>query len=332
MLNRDTSFKFCIAPMMEWTDRHYRYFIRLISPHIRLYSEMLTADAVRFGDKDFLLSFDPKEHPIALQLGGSHPQNLAEAAVIGEAYGYDEINLNIGCPSDRVQSGRFGACLMKEPKLVAECVDSIRQKVNIEVSIKCRIGVDDQDSDIALFDLVQQSADVGCRVFIIHARKAWLKGLSPKENRDVPPLDYDLVYKLKQNYPDLTIIINGGINNLEAVETHLPFVDGVMIGRQAYKNPYMLSMVGQNFFDDKTLPLSREEVLEKLIPYAENMLHAGGKLHHLTKHLMGLYQGQSGGALWRRFLSEHATPADAKIDVLKYALAERNNRKDIIKV
>ena len=312
--------RFCIAPMMDWTDRHDRYFLRLLSKRSRLYSEMVTADAVRHGDRAHLLSFNATEHPVALQLGGSDASTLAEAAKIGEDFGYDEINLNVGCPSDRVQAGRFGACLMQEPELVAECVSAMRVNVKIPVTVKSRIGVDDQDPEEALFRLVELSAQAGCEVFIVHARKAWLDGLSPKQNRDIPPLNYDLVYALKKSRQDLTIILNGGIDTLPEAQAHLHHVDGVMLGRTAYKTPYILADVDRLIFNDDTPAPSREAVVEALIPYAEKLVTEGVPLHALTRHLMGLFQSQPGGRLWRRYLSENAPKNEADAPVLYEAL------------
>ena len=312
--------RFCIAPMMDWTDRHDRYFLRLLSKKSRLYSEMVTADAVRHGDRAHLLSFNSAEHPVALQLGGSDASALTEAAKIGEDFGYDEINLNVGCPSDRVQAGRFGACLMQEPEHVADCVSAMRAKVKIPVTIKSRIGVDDQDPEEALFRLVELSAQAGCEVFIVHARKAWLDGLSPKQNRDIPPLNYDLVYELKKSHQDLTIILNGGIDTLSEAQAHLHHVDGVMLGRAAYKTPYILADVDRLIFNDDTPAPSRESVVEALIPYAEKLVADGVPLHALTRHLMGLFQSQPGGRLWRRYLSENAPKNEADASVLSAAL------------
>ncbi len=312
--------KFCVAPMMDWTDRHDRYFLRLISRHVRLYTEMVTANAVRYGDRDYLLSFHKSEHPLALQLGGSEPEALALAARIGEDYGYDEINLNVGCPSDRVQSGAFGACLMREPDLVAQCLEAMQKAVRVPVSVKCRIGVDDQDPETALPALVQAARGVGTTIFIVHARKAWLSGLSPKENRDVPPLNYDIVYRTARDNPDLTFVINGGIDNLAQADIHLQNVAGVMLGRAAYKTPYILSQVDARYFNDTVAPLSRPEIVERLIPYAENLAAQNIPLTALTRHLMGLYQGCVGGRKWRRYLSENA-PHAKDAHLLQDALA-----------
>ena len=316
----DASHQFCVAPMMDWTDRHDRFFLRLITRHARLYTEMVTADAIRFGDRVRLLDFDAAEHPLALQLGGSDPVTLAEAAKIGEDWGYDEINLNVGCPSDRVQSGAFGACLMREPDLVAECMAAMREAVNIPVTVKCRIGVDDQDPETALPQLVTSCREAGVEVFIIHARKAWLEGLSPKENREIPLLDYPLVYRLKQQFPDISIIINGGIETLDQTQTHLAQVDGVMVGRAAYKTPYFMADIDRLIFGAGEAPLSRDEIVERLIPYAEKLVAQNIPLHALTRHLMGLYQGCPGGRLWRRYLSENAVGANVPATVLQGAL------------
>ena len=315
------SIRFSVAPMMDWTDRHDRYFLRLMSRRARLYTEMVTANAVRFGDREKLLDFNAEEHPLALQLGGSAPEALAEAARIGEDWGYDEINLNVGCPSDRVQSGQFGACLMQEPDLVAECMAAMRDAVAIPVTVKSRIGVDEQDPQKALFTLVEKCKAAGVTHFIVHARKAWLEGLSPKENRDIPPLDYELVYQVKAAHPELLISINGGIEDLAESAAHLEKTDGVMLGRAAYKNPYLLAAVDAALFGDTQAAPSREEIVEQLIPYAERLVATGTPLHALTRHVMGLYQGQPGGRLWRRHLSENAPTRGDDPQVLKEALA-----------
>ena len=321
MQNPVPSSRISVAPMMDWTDRHDRYFLRLVTRRALLYTEMLTSGAVIHGDRDYLLGFDEAEHPVALQLGGSDPQDLAQAARIGEDIGYDEINLNVGCPSDRVQSGRFGACLMKEPDLVATCVEAMARAVSVPVTVKCRIGVDDQDPETALPALIRLSREAGCDTFIIHARKAWLEGLSPKQNRDVPPLDYELVYAIKRAFPDLTICINGGIASLDEAAAHLAHVDGVMLGRAAYQTPYILADVDRRFFGDGTPAPTRHEVIERLIPYAERRLAAGLPLHGITRHVLGLFHGQPRARAWRRHLSENAPKAGAGIDVLRGALA-----------
>jgi tRNA-dihydrouridine synthase A len=308
-----------IAPMMDWTDTHCRVLHRLLSARARLYTEMVTADAVLRGDRNRLLGFDAGEHPVALQLGGSEPEKLAEAARIGEGFGYDEINLNVGCPSDRVQSGRFGACLMKEPDLVADCVATMRRAVAIPVTVKCRIGVDDQDPEISLRALIRACAEAGVSTFAVHARKAWLEGLSPKENRDVPPLDYDLVYRVKRENPRLTIVLNGGVQNLDETEAHLVHVDGVMLGRAAYQNPAMLTQVDARFFG--AAPRDVNAAVEAYCLYVEGKLAAGVRLHAMTKHMLGLFNGRPGSRAFRRHLSENATRDGAPIAVLREALA-----------
>ena len=313
--------RFCVAPMMDWTDRHCRFFHRQLTRRALLYTEMVTADAVIHGDRARLIGFDAAEQPVALQLGGSDMGKLAEAAAIGEALGYREINLNIGCPSDRVQEGRFGACLMAEPRLVAACVAEMMAAVRVPVTVKCRIGIDDQDSEADLARFVATVADAGCRTFIVHARKAWLSGLSPKENREVPPLDYERVYRLKAAHPELTIVINGGVASLEQALTHLTNVDGVMMGRAAYQSPYILAQVDQMLFGDTREPVSRADVLTALIPYAAAHVAGGGKLGHVTRHILGLYHGQPRGRVFRRHLSENAVLAGASGDVLGEALA-----------
>ncbi|MEZ5461327.1 tRNA dihydrouridine(20/20a) synthase DusA [Dokdonella sp.] len=313
-----SAWRLSVAPMMDWTDRHCRYFHRLLSPHARLYTEMVTSPALIHGDRDRLLGFDVSEHPVALQLGGSDPPELAQAARIGEAFGYDEINLNVGCPSDRVQSGRFGACLMRAPELVADCFAAMREAVAIPVTIKCRLGVDAQDEYTDLQRFIERVASAGCAVFIVHARKAWLKGLSPKENRDVPPLNYERVYQLKRDFPQLTIIINGGIDSVAAVQSHLQHTDGAMLGRTAYHEPYRLAELEWAMY---ATPLpERESLILKMRPYVEAHLDSGGKLQHISRHLLGLFQGLPGARAWRRYLSENAHRADADFSVIEHAL------------
>ncbi len=285
-----------------------------------LYTEMVTADAVLHGKRAQLLDFSPDEHPVALQLGGSDPAKQAEAAAIGEAWGYDEINLNVGCPSDRVQGGNFGACLMADPGLVARCVAAMIAAVRIPVTVKCRIGIDDQDGEADLERFVSKVADAGCRTFIVHARKAWLQGLSPKENREIPPLDYPRVWRLKAAHPELRIVINGGITTLEDALVHLSHVDGVMLGRAAYQTPWVLSQVDEVIFGDAPSGLARDEVLTRLGPYVARHLEAGGRLNNITRHILGLYHGQPRARAFRRFLSEHAVGAAASIDVLDQAV------------
>jgi tRNA-dihydrouridine synthase A len=306
--------------MMDWTDRHCRVFHRALSRHALLYTEMVTADAVLHGKREMLLGMSREEHPLALQLGGSDPAKLAEAAAIGEGFGYDEINLNIGCPSDRVQEGRFGACLMAEPELVGDCVGAMAARVRVPVTVKCRIGIDRQDAEGDLQRFIERVADAGCRTFIVHARKAWLSGLSPKENREIPPLDYGRVYRLKRSRPDLEIVINGGITSLEACEEHLAHVDGVMLGREAYQNPYILADVDRRFFGSAEEPPSREAALARLLPYVSAHLARGGKLSNVTRHVLGLYHGRPRGRTFRRILGEGAVRPGAGIEVLEEAM------------
>jgi tRNA-dihydrouridine synthase A len=312
--------KFCVAPMMDWTDRHCRFFHRLMTRRALLYTEMITAEAAINGDRQRLLGFSAEEHPVALQLGGSDPVRLAEAAAIGESFGYDEINLNVGCPSDRVQEGRFGACLMAEPDLVAQAVAAMRARVAIPVTVKCRIGIDDQDSEADLDRFIAAVAGAGCRTFIVHARKAWLQGLSPKENREIPPLDYARVYRLKRTRPELAIVINGGITTLGAAEAHLAHVDGVALGRGAYQNPYMLSEVDGRLFGNAGSAPSRRDVLEALIPYTERHLQRGGRLNNIMRHVLGLYHGRPRARAFRRHLSELGPRDGAGVDVLRQAI------------
>jgi tRNA-dihydrouridine synthase A len=306
--------------MMDWTDRHCRFFHRLLSARALLYTEMITAEAVLHGKRDMLLAFSPQEHPVALQLGGSDPVRLAEAAAIGEGYGYGEINLNVGCPSDRVQEGRFGACLMAEPDLVARCVTAMAARVSVPVTVKCRIGIDDQDSERDLDLFISTVAAAGCRTFIVHARKAWLQGLSPKENREVPPLDYARVYRLKAAHPELQIIINGGIASLDQAEAHLGKVDGVGLGRTAYQNPYLLADVDSRLFGAQTAVRSRRNVMEALVPYAERHLSAGGRLNNIARHILGLYHGRPRARAFRRHIAEQAPRAGAGAAVLVEAM------------
>jgi tRNA-dihydrouridine synthase A len=312
--------RFCVAPMMDWTDRHCRFFHRLLTRRALLYTEMLTAEAILHGRRERLLGFSPEEHPVGLQLGGSEPRRLAEAAAIGEGYGYDEINLNVGCPSDRVQEGRFGACLMAEPALVAECVAAMRARVGVPVTVKCRIGIDDQDSEADLERFIATVAGAGCRTFIVHARKAWLEGLSPRENRELPPLDHPRVWRLKAAHPELEIIINGGIVSLGEAEAHLAHVDGVALGRAAYQNPYLLAEVDGRMFGDAGPMPTRRGVLEQLLPYAEGHVRNGGRLNNIVRHILGLYHGRPRARAFRRHLSEGATRPGAGVEVLAEAI------------
>ena len=283
--------RFCVAPMMDRTDRHERFFLRSLSKKAYLYTEMINANAVLFGNQNELLKFNECEHPLAIQLGGNDPIKLSEAATISESFGYDEINLNVGCPSTKVQNGDFGAILMRNPNLVAKCVKAIKNNVNIPVSIKCRIGVDDMDEEKDLNTFIKKVSDSGCKVFIIHARKAWLKGLSPKENRNIPPLNYERVYKLKDEFPHLEIIINGGLENIEDSKNHLTKVDGVMMGRKAYENPFQLTKVDHLIYGMPFLPKTKEEVLLKMIPYIIQQHKAGVKINLISRHLIGLTKG-----------------------------------------
>ena len=314
------SHRFCVAPMMHWTDRHCRTFHRLLSRRARLYTEMITAQAILHGDRNALLGFGLHERPLALQLGGAAPASLAEAAAIAADYGYDEINLNVGCPSERVQEGRFGACLMAEPRLVARAIAAISARVSLPVTVKCRIGIDDQDSEEDLQRFVLTVADAGCRTLIVHARKAWLKGLSPKENRSLPPLDYDRVYRLKRAFPELVIVINGGIASLAAAADHLEHVDGVALGRAAYQNPYLLADVDGRLFAERGTAPTRRDVLEALMPYIASELTAGERLSGVVRHILGLYGGEPGARAFRRLLSERAPRPDAGVEVVLAAL------------
>ncbi len=309
-----------VAPMMDWTDRRCRAFHRALTSRTLLYTEMVTAQAIAHGDLEHLLGFDAVEHPVALQLGGSDPALLAAAAKIGGQRGYDEINLNVGCPSDRVQSGRFGACLMLEPQLVAECVAAMAEATSAPVTVKCRIGVDDQDPNLALFGLVDACAAAGVTTFAVHARKAWLKGLSPKENRDIPPLDYEIVYRLKRERPDLTIVLNGGVADLEAAQAHLHHVDGVMLGRAAYHDPALLGAVDRTVFGDAVDDIDGFTAIERYRPYMAAQLGKGAPLNAMTRHMLGLFHGWSGARIWRRILSVDAAVKGAGLEVLDRAL------------
>ena len=311
---------FSIAPMLDWTDRHYRYFARLMSKYALLYTEMITTGAILYGKGNYL-AYNQEEHPLALQLGGSNPVDLAKCAHIASDRGYDEINLNVGCPSDRVQNGRFGACLMAEPELVAECVDAMKQVVDIPVTVKTRIGVDEQESYEFLTQFIDTVRAKGCEAFIIHARKAWLSGLSPKENREIPPLDYPRVYQIKKDYPELHISINGGIKSIEDMKTHLQHLDGVMVGREAYNNPFILSQVDAELCGQESASLTRHQVAEMMLPYIEQHLKQGGRLNHVTRHIIGLFQGMAGSRGWRRYLSENAHKKDAGVEVVTTALS-----------
>ena len=315
VINRRVS----VAPMMGWTDRHDRFFLRLISPNALLYTVMITTGALTHGKKFNVLEFSPEEHPLALQLGGSDPKDLAECAKLAEQYGYDEVNLNCGCPSDRVQKGKFGACLMAEPALVADCIDAMQQVVSIPVTVKSRIGIDDQDSYEFLLNFVGKIAEKGCKTFIIHARKALLDGLSPAENRVIPPLKYDYAYRIKKDFPDLNIILNGGLKTIEDIQDAMKHCDGVMIGREAYTNPYFMAEVEREIFGNTEVK-TRNEVIEALFPYIEKCLHEGTPLKDITRHILGLYQGLPGARRWRQILSQEAYKDAANSNTVREAL------------
>jgi tRNA-dihydrouridine synthase A len=313
--------RFSVAPMMDWTDRHCRVFHRLMTRRARLYTEMLTTGAIIRGDRARLLGFDASEHLVALQLGGSDPRDLATAAKIGEEFGYDEINLNVGCPSDRVKDGRFGACLMAEPALVADGVAAMKRAVKIPVTVKCRIGIDDQDPEIALDVLARGVVAAGADALIVHARKAWLNGLSPKENRDIPPLDYDRVYRLKAALPDVPVIINGGIGSIAEAKAHLSRVDGAMLGRAAYQDPWRLLNVDSELFGEAAPHAGMKDVFEAAMPYIEEQLAQGTRLHSMTRHFVGAFHGVPGARAFRRHLAENGVRQGAGINVLRDAIA-----------
>ena len=319
MIENASPHRFCVAPMLDWTDRHCRMFHRMLTRHALLYTEMVTTGAILFGNRDQHLAFNSQEHPLALQLGGSDPVALAECARIAEDYGYDEINLNVGCPSDRVQSGRFGACLMAEPALVAECVNSMQNAVSIPVTVKCRIGIDDQDDYEDLQRFVSTVSAAGADTFIVHARKAWLDGLSPKENRDIPPLNYERVHILKREFPQLQIIINGGFQTLDACEEQLQWVDGVMVGRAAYHNPLMLLDVDRRFFGAEPVALDETALIATICDYVETEMSRGAKLKYISRHIIGLFHNRPGARQWRRHISENSHLAGADAEVIRTA-------------
>ncbi|MEZ8054591.1 tRNA dihydrouridine(20/20a) synthase DusA [Vibrio atlanticus] len=311
-----------VAPMLDWTDRHCRYFHRLLSQQTLLYTEMVTTGAILHGKGDFL-EYNEQEHPLALQLGGSNPVDLAACAKLAGERGYDEVNLNVGCPSDRVQNGRFGACLMAEPELVADCVSAMKEVTDIPITVKTRIGIDDQDSYEFLTKFVSTVSEKGgCEQFTIHARKAWLSGLSPKENREIPPLDYDRAYQTKKDFSDLVIAVNGGITTLEQTKEHLQHLDGVMIGREAYHSPFILAEVDQQIFGLDTPIKKRSQVVEEMYPYIERQLSNGASLGHISRHMLGLFQSMPGARQWRRYISENAHKKGAGIEVIQTALAK----------
>jgi tRNA-dihydrouridine synthase A len=328
-INKSSSLVFSVAPMMDWTDRHCRVFHRLMTRRARLYTEMLTSGAILHGDRRRLLGFDPCEHPVALQLGGSAPRDLATAAKIGEDFGYDEINLNVGCPSDRVKEGRFGACLMAEPALVAACVAAMKAAVSVPVTVKCRIGIDDQDPETALDTLARAVVAAGADVLVVHARKAWLNGLSPKENRDIPPLDYDRVTRLKAAMPHVPVIINGGIGSLAEAREHLAHVDGVMLGRAAYQEPWRLLNVDPELFGEAAPFATMKDALEAMMPYIERELGLGTRLHSITRHFVGAFHGVPGARAFRRHLAEHGVRAGAGAEVLRAAIALVEDRASV---
>jgi len=315
------SHKLSVAPMLDWTDKHCRYFYRVMSKHTVLYTEMVTTGAILFGKGDYL-SFNDEEHPVVLQLGGSDPIALTECDKQAEQKGYDEININVGCPSDRVQNGRFGACLMAEPNVVAECIDKMQAAVNIPVTVKSRIGIDDLDSYEFLHTFIDTVGQAGCQHFIVHARKAWLSGLSPKQNREVPPLDYARVYKIKKDFSQLEISINGGIKTFEESKEHLLHIDGVMIGREIYQNPYMLTQADQELWTSDRAILSRAEVIEQMSVYIDKYVAQGGRVWHVVRHMLGLCNGLPGARQFRRYLSENAGKESANSNVLREAFAK----------
>ena len=320
--------RLCVAPMMEWTDRHDRYFLRRITRHALLYTEMLTDTAITHGDSDRLLAFHPDERPLALQVGGSTPETLAHCAMLAETFDYDEVNLNVGCPSPRVKSGRFGACLMAEPVLVAQCVQAMREATRLPVTVKTRIGIDELDSYEHLHEFVSTIAHAGCSTLVVHARKAWLNGMSAKDNREVPPLHYDRVYRVKQDFPSLEVVINGGIRTLDEANDHLCHVDGVMMGRAAYQNPYCLALSDHSVFGSSAAQPSRHDVVRAMYPYIQTQLAAGVRLARITRHMLGLFQGVPGARAWRRYLSEHAHHPHADVSTLHQALQSVPETRD----
>ncbi|WP_455477592.1 tRNA dihydrouridine(20/20a) synthase DusA [Bartonella sp. B41] len=319
--NSPSPVKFAVAPMLGWTDRHCRFFYRLLTKKALLYTEMIVADAVIYGSCDQLLVLNNEEHPIALQLGGADPQKLAKAAQIAENFGYDEINLNVGCPSNRVQAGAFGACLMLNPGLVAKAVETIKKVVSIPVTIKCRVGVDDQDEEEALDFMANRVWNAGCDALWVHARKAWLQGLSPKENRDIPPLNYERVYKLKDKYPNKFIGINGGIKSINEIKKHLTLCDSTMVGRKVYHDPTLLKYIDSEIYGESQNNLSDNDLIEAMCDYASQHVSSGGRLSHITRHMIGLFHGRDGGRKWRQILSNDAIKKDADVHILKEAFS-----------
>ncbi|MFQ0972700.1 tRNA dihydrouridine(20/20a) synthase DusA [Gilliamella sp. CG35] len=315
---KSTNNKFSVAPMLDWTDKHCRYFHRILTKQTLLYTEMVTTGAILFGKGNYL-DFNVDEHPIALQLGGSDPNALAQCAKLAQNHGYNEVNLNVGCPSDRVQNGMFGACLMGNADLVAKCIESMQEQIDIPVTVKTRIGIDDLDSYAFLCQFIETVLPY-TNTFIVHARKAWLSGLSPKENREVPPLDYERVYQLKRDYPNLTIAINGGVKTIDEIKHHLNYVDGVMVGREAYQNPMLLAQIDSQIFGLDTQPIDPIAAIRCLYPYIEQQLLQGAQLNHIMRHTLGIFNGQKGAKQWRRYLSENAYKKGAGIEVVEHAL------------
>ena len=310
-----------VAPMMDWTDRHCRYFMRLINPDVHLFTEMIVVDSILHGDHKKLLSYDQSEHPVVLQLGGNDPLKMRRAAEIGAKSGFDEININVGCPSDRVKSGSFGACLMAKPQIIAECVQSIKEITDIPVSVKSRIGIDDQDSYEFLYDFIKTVNNSGCETFIIHARKAILSGISPKQNLSIPQLNYDRVYRIKSDFNHLRIVLNGGLNDIQDCINHLKVMDGIMIGRHAYRNPWFLNKIKraiQHSDDDEVI--TRRDIVEKMYPYIEEQLKEGTKLRNITRHMLGLFSNQPGAKFWRSYISQNSSRDEAGVEVLQNAL------------
>jgi tRNA-dihydrouridine synthase A len=320
--------QFSVAPMLDWSDKHCRYFHRLLSQHAVLYTEMVTTGAIIHGTGDYL-DFNAEEHPVVLQLGGSNPADMAHCAKLAQQRGYDAVNINVGCPSDRVQNGMFGACLMAQPQLVADCIKAMQDVVDIPVTVKTRIGIDDSDDYQFLQDFVATVADAGCEQLIIHARKAWLKGLSPKENREVPPLNYERVYQLKREFSQLNISINGGIKTLSQAREQLQYLDGVMVGREAYTNPLLLSEVDGLIFGNTATPLTPQQVVQQMLPYIERQMQQGARFWHIARHMLGLFQGMPGARQWRRLLSERGHFADAKPELLLQALTKVTSLADL---
>lgn len=319
-----------VAPMLDWTDKHCRYFLRLLSKHTVLYTEMVTTGAIIYGKGDYL-SFNDQEHPVVLQLGGCDPKDMSHCAQIAQQKGYDEININVGCPSDRVKNGSFGACLMSTPHIVANCVEAMRDAVDIPVTVKCRIGIDDMDDDKGLSDFVEPIYQAGCTHFIVHARKAWLKGLSPKENRSIPPLNYERVYRLKAQQSDLNISINGGITTFDEAKLHLNYVDGVMMGREIYANPFILNNADEQMFNMTSSPISRADIVTKMTDYIEREVVQGARVWHIARHMLGLFQGQPGGKIWRRYLSQNGTAKHNNVNLLTEAYEQVLNAQAKIK-